>query len=122
MTWLRNGALRSILTLNRIQHGGRKPEILIDFMNADNDHWIFGSMLARNNISTATHNYVFWVQKLIGAIVHTVRANRKWNIQNGGGHYAKPDIFITQLVDKISTKFQRAKPIFSQSSNPVKQL
>ena len=53
------------------------------------------------------------VQQLNGNIADTARCNRMSVIQDGGHQTgSKPEVLISQLLDKIATPFQRLHNIF----------
>ena len=56
---------------------------------------------------------IFGVQQLSATITNTVLCNRKSIFQDGGRQTgSKPEVLISQLLDKIATPFQRLTPIF----------
>ena len=57
--------------------------------------------------------YIFLVQQLNGTKPDIARCKRKTRIQNGDRQIgSKPEVFISQLLDKIATPFQRLPQIF----------
>ena len=57
--------------------------------------------------------HIFVVRKLSDTKADIARCNRKTLIQNGGRHTgSKPEVLISQLLDKITTRFQRLPHIF----------
>ncbi|HEY5139360.1 MAG TPA: hypothetical protein VIJ25_08610, partial [Methylococcales bacterium] len=63
--------------------------------------------------------HVFGVQQHIGAIVNTVRTNRKWKIQDGGHQTGTT---YNSACGQDSNEMSTAIPMFSASGNTTKLL
>jgi len=92
---------RKTLIQNGDRQTGSKPEVLISQL--------------LDKIATPIQRlpHIFVVQQLNGTIADTARCNRMSVIQDGVHHTgSKPEVLISQLLDKIATPFQRLSPHF----------
>ena len=78
-----------------------------------NRKYLYLSFQTRQQCRSNGYPHIFVVQQHNGNIADTARCNRMSVIKDGGHQTgSKPEVLISQLLDKIATPFQRLTPHF----------